>query len=206
MHKPSPTPAPAIAPETPAELSAVPVPQNAEPPAQPVPSAKPGRPTKLTPALRTELLEDLHRGMNYSQACADIGINRDTLRAWRKTNPSLCTAIAQAEARAIRKRIDIIDQASPTNWRAAAWLLERMCPEVWGKTKSLTVARKLEYAYRDRSPAHETELTPTEIDLRTALYLAPDASEQEVQHALERAKINLMRSRAYGIPVDELPK
>ena len=33
-----------------------------------------------------------------------------------------------------------------------------------------------------------------------------NAPDQDVQNALERAKINLMRSRAFGIPVDQLPK
>ncbi len=165
-----------------------------------------GRPTKLTPAVRAGLMESLRAGMTYAEACAELGISRETLRLWRKGNPALCTSIGQAEAEAADTHITIINKAAEKNWRAAAWWLERRRPETWGQARSLTVARKLEFAYLDRSPAHEAELTPIEVDLRTALYLPADAPEEEVRQALERAKINLMRSRAYGIPVDQLPK
>ncbi len=178
-------------------------------PATPQPATAPaprGRPRKCTPELREALLDHLRAGLNYGQACDAIGINAETLRLWRRADPGLCRSIEEAEAQAVRSRLEIIEQASQKNWRAAAWWLERRLPQIWGPHRNISVDAKLRYAYNDRAAAHEHELTRLEVDLRTALYLDANASEEEVSHALERAKINLMRSRAYGIPVDQLPK
>lgn len=42
-------------------------------------------------------------------------------------------AIKKAEAVAEAKRIQMITEASETNWQAAAWYLERRYPDRWGK-------------------------------------------------------------------------
>ncbi len=172
----------------------------------PVPLAHRGKPTKCTPHNRAALLAQLARGLNYTQACQVIGISTETLRTWRRDDPSLSDAIMAAESEAAGSRLDIITNASQKNWRAAAWWLERKFPHIWGQTRNLTVEDKLGYARVDRSATHEHELSPLEIDLRTALFLPPNAPEEDVRNALERAKINLLRSRAYGIPIDQLPQ
>ena len=45
--------------------------------------------------------------------------------------------VKEAMATAEHRNVMVIQQAAPKNWTAAAWFLERRCPEEWGRKDTL---------------------------------------------------------------------
>ncbi len=100
-----------------------------------------GRPCKLTPAIQSKIVEYIHAGAYIETAAAAAGISKDTLYAWlrrgargdgtrfREFSDAVERALAQAELRDLL----IIGKAAQTQWQAAAWRLERKCPDRWGR-------------------------------------------------------------------------
>lgn len=92
-----------------------------------------GRPTRFTPEVREKVLVAIRAGNYLEVAARYAGISRSTLFGWldrgRKARSgqflefldAVDGAIAQAEVAAVA---DVV-KASQTDWRAAAWLLER---------------------------------------------------------------------------------
>lgn len=97
------------------------------------------RPPRLTPQLRQELLKWLRAGLPLSLACSFIDVHESNVRVWRARSRAgvrgyrnfdedVKHAINEGEATLVAQ----ITVAGKTNWRAHAWLLERMNPERWG--------------------------------------------------------------------------
>lgn len=92
-----------------------------------------GRRSKLTPAVQERIVVALKAGNYLETAAAFAGIDRSTLYRWlakgrearsgqfRDFCDAVTAAIAQAEVQAVAR----ISAAAQTDWRAAAWLLER---------------------------------------------------------------------------------
>ena len=96
------------------------------------------RPTKLTPERRDALLKWLRGGLPLETAARLTGVSPSTVQSWRKQSRAgragyrnfeteVLTAMAEGEAIHVAR----IAEAGRGNWRAAAWLLERMHPEKW---------------------------------------------------------------------------
>ncbi|MER2603891.1 MAG: IS630 transposase-related protein [Candidatus Competibacter phosphatis] len=92
-----------------------------------------GRRSKLTPEVREKVLVALRAG-NYIETAAEFaGIDRATLFRWlargRKARSGqfcdFCDAVQAAIAQAEVAAVADVVKASQTDWRAAAWLLER---------------------------------------------------------------------------------
>ena len=66
-------------------------------------------------------------------------------------------AIKKAEAESELSNIEIIKNAAPTNWQAAAWYLERKHWERWGRKDKQQVELT-------KKPLDLTELTDEELD------------------------------------------
>ncbi|KPK43084.1 MAG: hypothetical protein AMJ65_06830 [Phycisphaerae bacterium SG8_4] len=87
--------------------------------------------------------EALSNGYSLAIAAMSAGIDRDTLRQWLKwgaegKTPEFAEFLHRCEharARFEMTRVDIIRKAGEAKdgWTAAAWWLERMIPEVYGK-------------------------------------------------------------------------
>lgn len=113
-----------------------------------------GRPPKLTQALIREISILVPRVFFLSTAADLLGISRMTLHRWqkrgeveiqRRSRPSypgrpgealyaeFCYALKRARAQAELFLLSEIKRAADTDWRAAAWLLERCFPERWGR-------------------------------------------------------------------------
>jgi transposase len=63
-------------------------------------SARPGasrRAFKMTPSVRTILLQRLSDGMTRAQAAASVGVSRQTLYAWLRKAPEFAAAVVRAE-------------------------------------------------------------------------------------------------------------
>lgn len=98
-----------------------------------------GRPTKLTDEVRESILRDTRVGGSQAVAAANAGISVLTLEDWlrrgrgehadRKATPlyvGFARDYAQARAQAALSLMAQIRVAVPKDWRAAAFLLERI--------------------------------------------------------------------------------
>jgi transposase len=96
-----------------------------------------GRPTKLTPDVRTKILTCLRAGTYLETAAAMAGIHRDTLRVWLLTGAEkprsafgqFAIEVEKAMAESELRDLTLIGTAAQTQWTAAAWRLERRYPE-----------------------------------------------------------------------------
>src|SRR5665648_636178 len=105
---------------------------------------KVGRPTKLTPELRAEIVIFLKAGNFIETVCVIVGINKSTFYAWMKrgdlsTRPDKYTKfrdeVEKAQAWSEARDVAIITKHSENKWRAAAWKLEHRHSDRWGKKK-----------------------------------------------------------------------
>jgi transposase len=105
------------------------------------------RPTKLTPERAEKIYAMIRQGCTRDVAARFVGIDDSTLYRWasrgekpnapriyREFFEGLKKADAEAEARAI----EAIMQAAETDWRAAAWWLERTRPHKYGRRTEVT--------------------------------------------------------------------
>lgn len=114
-------------------------------------SRKRGRPTELTPEVRDRLALFIKNGAPLYVAAEAAGIARDTLHDWmRRGGPKatpeqdpegiygeLFDAVTRAMAEREVAYASVVHNAAAGDWRAAAWLLERLHRESWGKTQTL---------------------------------------------------------------------
>lgn len=140
-----------------------------------------GRPVKLTDKMRDELVQVIRSGNYIETACAYVGINKSTFYEWMKRgarekqrvedNPrakvrkseapfvELSNAVEKALAHAEIRDVAIIGRSAESDWKAAAWRLERKFPNRWGRKERY----ELEHSGKDGEPI-KTE-TKQEIDL-----------------------------------------
>ena len=106
---------------------------------------KGGRPSKLTPQLREEIVNSIKAGNWIKTTCTNVGIDKSTFYDWMKRGEKskrytiykkFYEAVKQAQAFAEAVHVANISKAAETNWRAAAWILERRFSQRWGKTKT----------------------------------------------------------------------
>tara|TARA_Y100001973_G_scaffold99763_1_gene159497 strand:- start:164 stop:574 length:411 start_codon:yes stop_codon:yes gene_type:complete len=87
------------------------------------------RRTQYHAAVVDALIESLSEGLTITASCGLVGIDRTTFYKWKQNYPEFKKAVDGArpiiEANMLQK---IKDQAQ-TDWRAAAWILERRFPE-----------------------------------------------------------------------------
>lgn len=102
------------------------------------------RPTKFTPPIQARILTALRAGATYKLAALTGGISYDLLNDWmnkgrRATRGAFFQffqAMQKAEAERVDEWLKIIRHAAMTGtWTAAAWLLERLYPDEYGRTR-----------------------------------------------------------------------
>lgn len=121
---------------------------------------KRGRKTKLTPEIERKLTSAIAAGNYHEVACSLAGISPATFYNWMKKGEQaksgqfleFLEAIKKAEAIAEAKRIQMITEASETNWQAAAWYLERRYPDRWGKQSKHDVNMNGEMTFKVTLP------------------------------------------------------
>jgi len=103
---------------------------------------KNGRPSKLTPKLRKEIVSLIKAGCFIEMTCALVGINKSTYYAWMKRGKeskrrthlrTFYDEVTRAHAICELRMVKIISKAAEEDWRASAWFLERKFPQRWGK-------------------------------------------------------------------------
>lgn len=92
-----------------------------------------GRKSKYSPQIQAALYKWLRKGCSFKDACAMEGISYETFRTWENEKPAFSVAIKKAEAECKVARIQTVLKASDKSWQAAAWWLERRCPDEYGR-------------------------------------------------------------------------
>lgn len=149
----------------------------------------------------------LERGAYLTHAAAAVGVDRRTLYRWLEVGSSdladgrdtqeasFAEAVGRARARGRVAMCQVIDDAAKRDWRAAAWMLERTDPELFGER--LEITRRAE-ARGDAPPPDATKTSAADsehtlehdaADLLTdgELELLEKLREREVQ-VLQRAR------------------
>lgn len=115
------------------------------------PPQRTGRPTLLTPELMETVVDLLKRGNYISTAAKAVGLNPATISQWVKKGNDLAESgyeldeyeqafvifaqeIEKARSYAQIKAVEVIRNAMPSQWQAAAWYLERTDAQNWGRT------------------------------------------------------------------------
>lgn len=151
--------------------------------------ANPGRPVKLNKDIESKIILALKTGAYIETAAAYAGISKATFYEWlrrgerekqrvnkntrNKTrkrelpfvelSDAIKKALADAEIRDIMK----IEQASKTQWQAAAWRLERRFPDRWGRKDNYNMRHSGDIAIQivdDISDTSGEEREPDEYD------------------------------------------
>ena len=98
--------------------------------------------TKLTPELQDKFCNAIENGDSILGACGYVGITERTYYNWidRAENAKGRTkfvkfkeAVDKAKAKALHNYEQVITKASMEHWQAAAWMLERRHPDMYGK-------------------------------------------------------------------------
>lgn len=98
--------------------------------------AKPGRKTKYTPETVAKIVQAIKTGATYQLACQYAGISHETFAQWMKHKPEFSEAVKESEgAGAIELLARIRKEAAEGTWQAAAWILERRYPEMYGRQR-----------------------------------------------------------------------
>jgi len=101
-----------------------------------------GRPQCYTAAKAALIVEAIRRGMPLKLAAAAGGVSYNTFVRWRNdgSNPdgpphlkAFLNQIRMVEAEAAQRIVGLIESAAEKSWQAAAWMLERRYPEIYGK-------------------------------------------------------------------------
>ena len=96
---------------------------------------KGGRPTKMTVELVEKLETAFMKGLNKTEACVYVGINRGTLYSYIDEHPEFMDRIdTLSENVAMRAKINVYDDIMDGEISTSKWLLERTKPEYNPKT------------------------------------------------------------------------
>lgn len=92
------------------------------------------RPSKYTPELVDKLCALVSSGMSVTKAADAVGITTTTYTTWNRDNLEFNARIKRARAEGIASLLSTVVCAAKTGtWTAAAWLLERLEPETYGR-------------------------------------------------------------------------
>lgn len=103
------------------------------------------RPTDCTPELTAALCAELKLGMSIRAACQHVGIDDSTFRKWMMRGAdgeepfvTFRTEATQAKSDGVRALVVTVRKAAASDWRAAAWILERREPDDWSKRTEIS--------------------------------------------------------------------
>lgn len=124
---------------------------------------------KLTPAVQRAIVKALEGGNTHRTAAHLAGVSPGTMRNWMRRGrdgeapfAAFVDAVKRAESTGEGELVATIRSAAadPKYWTAAAWLLERRNPKVWGRKDRLAPAQ-----------AQETKPTTPEQDVEVARFV-----------------------------------
>lgn len=107
---------------------------------------------KLNSKLIKNICKDIAEGLPIKYACQKNKIHRATFYRWYNDGKTANTGlfkefhdkVEEAKAEAVKYNVDIIFESAQKTWQAAAWWLERTCPEEFGAKKEVKADVKVE--------------------------------------------------------------
>ena len=104
------------------------------------------RPTKLTPDVQELIVVGINAGLTFRLSCGLAGVNPATFYRWLEKGETaksgafreFCDTVSRAKADSALRLVSQIMLQAPTDWRAAAFLLERRFPDDYGKRSEVT--------------------------------------------------------------------
>lgn len=150
------------------------------------------RQTKLTREIHDQIVELIEAGNFASVAARACGVSSSTFHRWmqrgeqQKKGPYrlFWDACTRARARAQSKYVEVLREAAKSDWRAAAFFLERTDPEHWGSRRFV-------------------EKKSTNINLLDTNRPGITAAERIYAHFLKQALETLRESRELFPDVEE---
>jgi hypothetical protein len=124
------------------------------------------RPISLTPEIQKRICAGVSRGEPFALACEAAGISRRTGYLWKKLGKEedapevlrqFFQSCARARAKGERKLVKEIRAAAPEDWRAAAWLLQKLNPS----------------RYTDRQRAEHTGKNGKDLPVAAGIVILP---------------------------------
>ena len=102
-----------------------------------------GAKTKLTPEVQKTITDAIQLGSTYVLAAQAGGIDYSTLAIWMRKGErdpgeyrTFFEAVKKAEGQRASRWLAVIEKAaSEGEWQAAAWKLERLHPETYGRKR-----------------------------------------------------------------------
>lgn len=106
-------------------------------PPEPTPASnpRPGRPRALDHVKQREIIAVVSAGFSIERAAHYVDCAPSTIRRECRRNPQFDKEIRRACLSAQLSPLQAIREAARKYWRAAAWLLERLDPERFGKQR-----------------------------------------------------------------------
>lgn len=100
-----------------------------------------GKIAKKLDIIQKPLLDRIRAGTPIRQACASVGLSKDTFYDWMRRgevassghHKDFYDAVEKAKADAVIESVLIVRKAAKENWQAAAWYLERCHPDEFAK-------------------------------------------------------------------------
>jgi len=101
---------------------------------------RPGYPRFFSvPGRKEALFELLRKGVPRRKALDALGVKLGVLTRAMRDDPAFKVEVHQAQTKAIVDATTCVVRAAKTDWKAAAWFLERAAPEDFGERKELRI-------------------------------------------------------------------
>ena len=95
--------------------------------------------TKKSPERMQAVIDNIRDGQPITRAARLAGLNPATVHRWREEDEEFKEAVEDALEFQIAVLTAKVDRASDTDWKAAAWRLERLRPDEFGSKKEVNV-------------------------------------------------------------------
>lgn len=92
---------------------------------------------------KAAILESMRNGAYLKDAATAAGVDVQAVRAEMRRDPDFRLLVDQARVEATTFAITVIRNAAVTDWRAAAWFLERTRPKDFQEQRQLEVSGEL---------------------------------------------------------------
>lgn len=128
------------------------------------PKNKTGRKPKLDPVRSMNLLALLQQGHVIEIACKAVGIGASTFYRWMQTGEKakggpyreFWEKVTASRSIAEVTLLDTLQKSARTDWRAAAWLLERLFGDRYADKTKFLVSGQIKHGH-EHQHTHETK-------------------------------------------------
>jgi hypothetical protein len=162
-----------------------------------------GRPPVFDHVKQQTFLRLIAAGLSVRDAARQIGVSRSTIFHRKQENPAFAAACDQARFQTLPALLEHVQSEGARSWRASAWLLERLRPDLFGRRVALGFDPAVPKPPKPRPASVATE--EMVVDFIDSLRLLPEAQAvakaklaelEDQQHAWHAAR------KAYAAEID----